>query len=51
MAYGSLGQASRVGRVVLSPLQPPARTRGRWCELSTTTMRYHLTIMSHYKGG
>jgi hypothetical protein len=50
MAYGSLGQASRVARVVLSPLRPPARTKGRWCESSTAMMRYHMTMMSRCKG-
>jgi hypothetical protein len=48
--YKSLGQAPRVARVVLPPLRPLARERGRWCELSTATMKYHLTMMFCCKG-
>jgi hypothetical protein len=36
------------GAVSSSPL---ARTRGRWCKSSRVMMRYHLTMMSHCKGG
>jgi hypothetical protein len=44
------GQASQVARVMLPPLWPLARERGWWCELSTTTMKYHLTMMFHCRG-
>jgi hypothetical protein len=43
------GVTNGQGGAISSPAL--VRAKGRWCESSTVTMRYHLTMMSRCKGG